>query len=1434
MKKLASVILALCLLLQMTAFAVPVMETASPAEEAPAQGGEARLADSTLIPGVNVFTGTTAAKNFTAADIASIVTTEGSAEIWTNNSLRIYPPYAGANFYTTIRLPYTVDRPALAITNLWLMSTQMLFNGAFYEGPWESDRTFNNVKVDTGEDKAYGSNTVGVRIADMGGTNVDILSNMAVIPYYKITYKVLNPDGTSDADIVRYFLGTAQEKAAIVTSAGQIVGLPASYTPSETLSYDGADFYGWSTIEGAAIAETSFPLAHEDLVLYPVWSNAVANDCIATIYFDEAKTVSRRVSAKEGETVRLPSYDELEAYTPDGKMPEGFTINGKIHAPGDAYTFRANDASIEITPVYKSLIHPEYGELIFLETFESVPETVLYNASTNVRHRVSYINKAYSDIKDYFTIGKADGGGDIVIDDDGTGNMAVRVTKTTDFQWPQFSIRTSGNGFYSISAEGQYTLVADVMVPASDIDKVSGIYAAVYKDGDTNEHLDAGHAVSGTAGGTYYPMQKSIVISKDAHRSLNAHSFYSTMYQSTGTFYVDNIALYVQKAAYKITGLGADGSESITEIFVPGSTLKVPTNADMLRYAYPGYVITGFVRDNETYALGDEIPTTVDDTGIVLEAVYTKKNYKIHYSLGSGNGTLPETALVTGDTFTTPTVSGVTGWRIPGTNTVFSCGQSVQLDLTDVTFAGSLYGDTLYLEAFYANEPTVTGFACENQLEDSMYTDASDSERALLRAAYGAGIIPSAATFDFYRLVTLGEVVDYAAKLYNAYYGVNAVYANTAEAYAAMLDAGVTGEIQDLNATATVLDAVKMFANAVADNEYRMLSAESHAVPEAQKLIRAGIIAKDEDLNAELIYGHVVDMIGKITDSELRNASGVKVYIFGDSLCAGTGAPGHTGWIRKYANYWDTDISFINYAVGGISSIHVPSEAGYRPTLNALKPGDYLFIALGTNDSTLWQDYNNVYNQPLTYEQSLAAYVRYANEAAAAGATPIFICPVGRNTVKDGVYYDGDPDIIRCMRDAAAESGTNVSIINFKDITQERFGAMTADERAEIYYDGVHYTDYGANVVCGIFTELLLASDDYRLGVLKNTLLSEKEGVDYGADPQNPENPTVYDVLTPGINAFTGTLAVKNFTEDDLASIVTTNGTSSLWTDNSLRLYPPSAGVYFNAAIRLPFTVDRPALVVTDLMLQSTQLMVNSGWWGTGWEELKLLYAQKVDTGADTSYGKDTVGITISDMGGTNVNVLSNMAVIPYYKITYKNILPDGTTGADTVKFYLGTEEEKANILNAASGLTGLPTSYTVDTGLTLRAQGYRFLGWAVKEGGRAVQKVSLRNEDVVLYPVWSDYDSTAPRIELDAPTVSGNTVSVTAHTYNAASGAVIVVGLYDADGRLLAAKTAAAASDAAFTFPNAASGAALRAFLLADAQTLSPTCPFVSAALNA
>jgi lysophospholipase L1-like esterase len=80
------------------------------------------------------------------------------------------------------------------------------------------------------------------------------------------------------------------------------------------------------------------------------------------------------------------------------------------------------------------------------------------------------------------------------------------------------------------------------------------------------------------------------------------------------------------------------------------------------------------------------------------------------------------------------------------------------------------------------------------------------------------------------------------------------------------------------------------------------------------------------------------------------------IYLIGDSTVrngSGKGEGGLWGWGNYlYAQFDTSKVSIRNYALGGRSSRTFISEGLWDKVLAKLKPGDYVFIQFGHNDSS--------------------------------------------------------------------------------------------------------------------------------------------------------------------------------------------------------------------------------------------------------------------------------------------------------------------------------------------------------------------------------------------------------------------------------------------------------------------------------------------------
>ena len=148
------------------------------------------------------------------------------------------------------------------------------------------------------------------------------------------------------------------------------------------------------------------------------------------------------------------------------------------------------------------------------------------------------------------------------------------------------------------------------------------------------------------------------------------------------------------------------------------------------------------------------------------------------------------------------------------------------------------------------------------------------------------------------------------------------------------------------------------------------------------------------------------------------------LYIIGDSTVKNgndTGKDSLWGWGSFMYQYFDTSrISVRNHAIGGRSSRTFINEGRWDKILADLKPGDYVLMQFGHNDSSPLDDTarargtirgvgdesKEIYN-PITKKQEVVYtygwYMRkFINETKAKGAMPIVCSPVPRDNWKDG------------------------------------------------------------------------------------------------------------------------------------------------------------------------------------------------------------------------------------------------------------------------------------------------------------------------------------------------------------------------------------------------------------------------------------------------
>lgn len=226
----------------------------------------------------------------------------------------------------------------------------------------------------------------------------------------------------------------------------------------------------------------------------------------------------------------------------------------------------------------------------------------------------------------------------------------------------------------------------------------------------------------------------------------------------------------------------------------------------------------------------------------------------------------------------------------------------------------------------------------------------------------------------------------------------------------------------------------------------------------------------------------------------------------------GNGNNGQWGW-GYYANeyYDEKKITVENHALGGTSPRTFYTNF-WKPVLEAVQKGDYVFLELGHNDNgpidsirarssyrpngtlEVRDDSAEVYNKVTKKREMVYTFGTYTrkfiSEIRAKGAIPVLFTLTPRNA-----YEPDDPTRIqRKLSDftpaiLAIAKETNTPVIDLGDISArklETYGPWKTDYH--FYLDKIHSSAYGARMNAQSAAEGILASNDSQLAPLKACL----------------------------------------------------------------------------------------------------------------------------------------------------------------------------------------------------------------------------------------------------------------------------------------------------------------------------------------------------------
>lgn len=118
----------------------------------------------------------------------------------------------------------------------------------------------------------------------------------------------------------------------------------------------------------------------------------------------------------------------------------------------------------------------------------------------------------------------------------------------------------------------------------------------------------------------------------------------------------------------------------------------------------------------------------------------------------------------------------------------------------------------------------------------------------------------------------------------------------------------------------------------------------------------------------------------------------ITIYLIGDSTMADKQVKAYpeAGWGMPFKHFFDSSVIVSNHAQNGRSTRTFLEENRWKPVVDNLKQGDYVFIQFGHNDEVKTK---KSYTPEKEFRQNLIKYVR---ETKAKKANPILLTPVAR------------------------------------------------------------------------------------------------------------------------------------------------------------------------------------------------------------------------------------------------------------------------------------------------------------------------------------------------------------------------------------------------------------------------------------------------------
>lgn len=188
-----------------------------------------------------------------------------------------------------------------------------------------------------------------------------------------------------------------------------------------------------------------------------------------------------------------------------------------------------------------------------------------------------------------------------------------------------------------------------------------------------------------------------------------------------------------------------------------------------------------------------------------------------------------------------------------------------------------------------------------------------------------------------------------------------------------------------------------------------------------------------------------------------------------------------TGWGEMLENFFQQGAVIIdNRGQNGRSTRTFISEGRWQAIVDALKPGDYVFIQFGHNDES--KEKVDRYTPPADYRNNL---IKFVSEARAKKATPVLLTPVMRRHFdKEGKLQDTHGEYPDIVRNVATEY--RVALIDMHRSSAKVLAQYGLEGSRKLFLqlkpgenlnypngieDNTHFNPLGAEVMAGLAAE---------------------------------------------------------------------------------------------------------------------------------------------------------------------------------------------------------------------------------------------------------------------------------------------------------------------------------------------------------------------------